>query len=230
MDVEYRRAGHLGPRKTPPPGPRKPIIIYTGARKVEWEEQAYLQGATHVLTKPIRSRLLTALLERLWAAPAPAERRGSPDPVAASASEAPAAPSAAARPPTRASARCGIFRHPHALAQRGRRCSSNSCCCCARSSASTARRFFCASRSPTSAAPPRWLKAGGCAPPAPSGCPPACSNISNCPSTPASAGSCFASAASSGAYSEEARDDVEMQKEFELLGAQVAVPMLDRET
>ena len=31
-------------------------------------------------------------------------------------------------------------------------------------------------------------------------------------------------------YSEEARNDLETQKEFELLGAQVAVPILDRET
>ena len=31
-------------------------------------------------------------------------------------------------------------------------------------------------------------------------------------------------------YSEEARNDIETQKEFELLGAQVAVPILDRET
>ena len=31
-------------------------------------------------------------------------------------------------------------------------------------------------------------------------------------------------------YSEEARNDLETQKEFELLGAEVAVPILDRET
>jgi signal transduction histidine kinase/DNA-binding response OmpR family regulator len=44
-----------------------PIIIYTGARQMEWEEEAYLQGALHVLTKPVRLRMLTALLDRLWA-------------------------------------------------------------------------------------------------------------------------------------------------------------------
>src|SRR5438270_13795469 len=47
--------------------PRCPVIIYTGARQWEWEEEAYLQGATHVLAKPVRARMLAALLERLWA-------------------------------------------------------------------------------------------------------------------------------------------------------------------
>jgi CheY-like chemotaxis protein len=46
--------------------PRCPVILYVGARQLEWEEEAYLQGATHVLTKPVRGRMLTALLDRLW--------------------------------------------------------------------------------------------------------------------------------------------------------------------
>jgi len=46
-----------------------PIIAYTSARKSEWEEEAYLHGVTHMLTKPVRIRLLTALLDRLWVAP-----------------------------------------------------------------------------------------------------------------------------------------------------------------
>ncbi len=46
--------------------PKCPIILYAGAKQAEWEEEAYLQGATHVLTKPVRIRMLTALLERLW--------------------------------------------------------------------------------------------------------------------------------------------------------------------
>lgn len=51
--------------------PKIPLIIYTGAKQWEWEEEAYLQGAAHVLTKPVRGRLLNALLERLWNEPAP---------------------------------------------------------------------------------------------------------------------------------------------------------------
>src|SRR5882724_4487852 len=50
-------------------GPKCPIIIYTGARQWEWEEEAYAQGASHVLSKPVRPRTLNVLLERLWATP-----------------------------------------------------------------------------------------------------------------------------------------------------------------
>lgn len=49
--------------------PRCPLIIYTGAARWEWEEEAYLHGVAHVLAKPVRPRLLNALLERLWTAP-----------------------------------------------------------------------------------------------------------------------------------------------------------------
>ena len=52
--------------------PHCPLIAYTGAREWQWEEEAYLQGVSHVLTKPVRPRLLNVLLERLWAAPAAA--------------------------------------------------------------------------------------------------------------------------------------------------------------
>ena len=50
--------------------PRCPVILYAGAKQSEWEEEAYLQGVTHVLTKPVRGRVLTALLDRLWLTPA----------------------------------------------------------------------------------------------------------------------------------------------------------------
>jgi signal transduction histidine kinase len=46
--------------------PKAPLIIYTGAKQWQWEEEAYLQGATHILSKPVRPRMLNALLERLW--------------------------------------------------------------------------------------------------------------------------------------------------------------------
>ena len=50
--------------------PRCPVILYTGSTQREWEEEAYLQGVTHVLTKPVHGRMLTALLDRLWLTPA----------------------------------------------------------------------------------------------------------------------------------------------------------------
>ena len=46
-----------------------PVIAYTATSQSEWEEEAFLHGVTHVLTKPIRARLLNTLLERLWNAP-----------------------------------------------------------------------------------------------------------------------------------------------------------------
>ncbi|HEY6167074.1 MAG TPA: response regulator, partial [Verrucomicrobiae bacterium] len=46
-----------------------PIVIYTDAKHPEWEEEAYLQGVTHVLNKPVRTRMLAALLERIFVAP-----------------------------------------------------------------------------------------------------------------------------------------------------------------
>src|SRR5208282_2863045 len=49
--------------------PRCPVILYTGAKQSEWEEEAYLQGVSHVLTKPVRGRMLTGLLDRLWLTP-----------------------------------------------------------------------------------------------------------------------------------------------------------------
>jgi signal transduction histidine kinase/DNA-binding NarL/FixJ family response regulator len=55
-----------------------PLIIYTGAKQWEWEEEAYLQGATHVLTKPVRIRMLTAVLDRLWESSANAGLHSAP--------------------------------------------------------------------------------------------------------------------------------------------------------
>ncbi len=52
--------------------PKCPIIIFAAIRQSEWEEEAYLQGATHVLSKPLRPRMFSALLERLWSAPSSA--------------------------------------------------------------------------------------------------------------------------------------------------------------
>src|SRR6266567_1945543 len=46
--------------------PKCPLIVYTGERQWEWEEEAYSHGATHVLSKPVRPRTLSLLLDRLW--------------------------------------------------------------------------------------------------------------------------------------------------------------------
>lgn len=53
--------------------PKVPLVIFSGALDPQWEEAAYLVGVAHVLSKPIRPRLFAALLERLWpSAPGPA--------------------------------------------------------------------------------------------------------------------------------------------------------------
>jgi signal transduction histidine kinase len=56
--------------------PHCPMLVYSGAARPEWEEEIYLQGVRHVLAKPVRSRLLNALLERIETdVPVPAEMR-----------------------------------------------------------------------------------------------------------------------------------------------------------
>ncbi len=50
--------------------PNCPTIIYTStAKQWEWEEDAYLHGVQHVLTKPVRGRLLNAFLQRIFPEP-----------------------------------------------------------------------------------------------------------------------------------------------------------------
>ena len=48
---------------------RTQIIVYASASESAWEEEVFLRGVTHVLTKPVRARLLNALLERLLSSP-----------------------------------------------------------------------------------------------------------------------------------------------------------------
>jgi signal transduction histidine kinase/DNA-binding NarL/FixJ family response regulator len=47
-----------------------PILVFTEAMQAGWEEEAFLRGVNHVLTKPVRSRLLVTLLEHSAATPA----------------------------------------------------------------------------------------------------------------------------------------------------------------
>ena len=67
--------------------PRCPVILYAGTKQSEWEEEAYLQGVTHVLTKPVRARMLATLLDRLWLPPTgtgptlPALQSPPPEPI-----------------------------------------------------------------------------------------------------------------------------------------------------
>jgi signal transduction histidine kinase/DNA-binding NarL/FixJ family response regulator len=44
---------------------KSPVIVYASTGESAWEEEAFLHGITHVLTKPVSARLLNTLLERL---------------------------------------------------------------------------------------------------------------------------------------------------------------------
>ena len=69
--------------------PKTPIIACSSENRAEWEEEAFLHGATHVLTKPVRPRLLNSLLERL----------ASPTAAPGSLPAPPPAPGPSSRPP-----------------------------------------------------------------------------------------------------------------------------------
>jgi signal transduction histidine kinase/DNA-binding NarL/FixJ family response regulator len=76
--------------------PGRPVLVYASGRDWEWEEESYVRGVRHVLIKPVRPRVLNALLAQLWAiSPTPsgsAVPAAVPLPLAASA-EAPEAAS-----------------------------------------------------------------------------------------------------------------------------------------
>jgi len=67
--------------------PGAPVILYTGEKPCSWEEDAYVLGVAHVLAKPVRARLLAAVLDRIF-----------PDFVPAPATPAPAQAAVAAAP------------------------------------------------------------------------------------------------------------------------------------
>src|SRR5579884_3495603 len=50
--------------------PNCPLLVYTPTSPWEWEEEAYLKGVSHVLAKPVRAKMLNNLLERIFAKPA----------------------------------------------------------------------------------------------------------------------------------------------------------------
>lgn len=45
--------------------PATPLLVYANARQWEWEEDAYLLGVRHVLSKPVRGKLLNHFLMQL---------------------------------------------------------------------------------------------------------------------------------------------------------------------
>lgn len=60
--------------------PRCPLILYLSNAHWTWEEEAYMLGVSHILSKPVRGRLLNTLLERLFAARTLPEEKQLPPP------------------------------------------------------------------------------------------------------------------------------------------------------
>lgn len=46
--------------------PEAPLIVVSTTTQREWEEDAFLLGVSHVITKPVRARLLNHLLDRIF--------------------------------------------------------------------------------------------------------------------------------------------------------------------
>ena len=60
--------------------PQCPLLLYASDSQWSWEEDAYLLGVNHILSKPVRARLLNSLLEGVLKAPPPAEARAAEPP------------------------------------------------------------------------------------------------------------------------------------------------------
>lgn len=63
--------------------PDAPLIVVSADPNREWEEDAFLLGVSHVIAKPIRGKLLGILLDRVFQEASPGRR---PEPAAGSAS------------------------------------------------------------------------------------------------------------------------------------------------
>jgi signal transduction histidine kinase/ActR/RegA family two-component response regulator len=209
--------------------PKCPVIIYTGAKQPEWEEEAYSQGAAHVLTKPVRARVLGAVLDRLWLTSA-AERPNLP----AATPRLPEPMTAAEKGTASGAAQTlGVLRDfsgilTHSLNSEGmlkqfllflREIMSIN------RAAIFLRQPFTAFGDAPALAESRRLRAA-CA----IGLSPGLLEHFELSFEAGMGGHLFRSGRILRRYSEDARNDLETQKEFELLGAQVAVPILDRET
>ncbi len=202
-----------------------PIFIFTESQPWTWEEEAYLEGVNQVLTKPLRGRLFNAILERLWAA--------TPPPVSGALPTVKAPERAESDPAQSMSHTLGVLRDFSAVL-------SHSLC-----SEALLKQFLLMLREIMGVnraaiflrQPPPSLNPTG-DPGEDRQMPSACA-IGIAPeflqhfalSLEAGIGGyVFRRGRILKSQSEDALRDVELQKEFELLGAQVAIPILDRES
>ena len=217
--------------------PKVPLIIFTGAKQTEWEEEAYMHGVSHVLTKPVRPRLLATLLDRLFGAPG-----AKPDAAASPVSAAPAPLPPPAVAPSFDTSTQGASSHMQPLAVLR---DFSSILTHSLDADAMLKQFLLLLREILSInraaifvrlpytdieveanpAEGRRLRPA-CA----IGLSPGLLEHFEMSFDSGIAGQLFKLGRILRRHSDESRADVETQKEFELLGAQVAVPMLDRET
>ena len=208
--------------------PRCPLIVYAGAKQLEWEDEAYLQGAAHVLTKPVRPRVLAALLDRLWLT-----RAANPPPPPPAPQLPGTLPAAETATATAAIQTLAVLRDLSGILT------------CSLNAEATLKQFllrlreilginraaiflcqpFAGFSEAPDAAEHRRLRAA-CA----IGLSPALLQHFELSFQAGIGAHLFRSGRILRQSGPEARADAETLKEFELLGAQVAVPILDRET
>ena len=231
VDVELSDVqGLWGLEKLRRQQPGLPTLVYTGSRPWEWEEEAYLQGVAHVLTKPFRPRLLHALLERLWVPAVRAEARPVPAAPPARRPSDLAEPAQAGHSTVQA---LGVLRDfsavlTHSLCAEGM----------LRQFLLLLREIIGVNRAAIFLRQPSNLFGGvpsaeesrrmrsACA----IGLSPGLLEHLDLSFETGIGGHLFRHGRILRRDSAEVEADAEMQKEFELLGAQVAIPMLDRET
>ncbi len=204
--------------------PDCPVFIFASRRQPEWEEEAYLRGARHVFSKPVRGKLILELLTREQVISAP--------PAAGA-----AYPLAASEP-----ARSGDSPALHALAvlRDYSAVLSHSLCAEAllkqfllfiRSMMGVNRAAVFLRVAPTALSVARNDEEGhrlrsACA----IGLPPGLLEHFELTLDAGVGRHLLRHGRILQAQSEEVRRDIALRKEFELLGAQVAVPILDRES
>lgn len=210
-----------------------PLVVVSDTKQPEWEEEAYLQGVAHVLAKPVRPRLLTALLDRLLATP-----RATPAPAPSPATPAAPAPTSfdTARftePATGAFQSADVLRDFSSILTHSL------------DSAALLKQFLLLLRRIVSLnraaifLRQQYAEIGG----APALDESRRMRAACAIGVPSNLLENFELSLETGIggqllklgrilrrHSDEARNDLDVQKEFELLGGQVAVPMFDRET
>ncbi len=209
-----------------------PIVIYTGAKQWEWEEEAYLQGVAHVLGKPVRPRLLSAVLEKILpTAPLMAPSRTAP-PVAPSLFPETIRPAEGAMAATTAQTLSvlrdfsGILTHSlNAEAMLRQFLLLLREILSVNRAAVFLRQPFASFGDSPALAESRRLRSVSAI-----GISPGLLQNFGLSFEGGIGGHLFRHGRILRRFSDEARNDLEAQKEFELLGCEVAVPILDRET